>query len=154
MNFSSLLRNVIEQLQEILIFRLFYWFTRISMAITSLISGYRKFPGTKFTILPVENPVGAYFNAMFETGFYWNSIGYFQVFTGLLLLWNRTTPVASLMMLPVTLNIFLVSISLNMKGTPLVTTAMVLANIFLILWHNKNISGILSKPDIRSIRLK
>jgi hypothetical protein len=48
--------------------------------------------------------------------------------------------------MPVTINIFLVSIALNMRGTPIITTAMVGGNLFLLLWHFKNYRTLLIKP--------
>jgi len=41
-------------------------------------------------------------------------------------------------MMPVVINIFLVSIALNMRGTPIITSAMVLGNLLLLVWHIKN----------------
>ena len=69
--------EVIEKYKGKQFFRLIYWTARIGLGITFVLSGIRKLPGVKFTILPVDNPVGAYFHAMYETGFYWNFIGVF-----------------------------------------------------------------------------
>lgn len=125
--------------------RALYWFTRITMSLTFVTSGVRKLPDVKFTILGPENPVGAYFIAMYNTGFYWNFIGYFQIMLGIMLLINRFKVITPLLMMPVTINIFLISVSLGMKGTPLITTAMVLANIFLMLWCYENYLPLLQK---------
>lgn len=122
-----------------------YWIIRISMGITFILSGIRKMPGVKFTALSIDNPVGFYFEAMHETGFYWNFIGYFQIAIGILIFFNRFVIVSSLFMMPVTINIFLVSISLNMKGTPIITSMMLLGNLFLLLWHFKNYRTIFIK---------
>lgn len=122
-----------------------YWIIRISMGITFILSGIRKMQGVKFTALSIDNPVGFYFEAMHETGFYWNFIGYFQIAIGILIFFNRFVVVSSLFMMPVTINIFLVSISLNMKGTPIITSMMLLGNLFLLLWHFKNYRTIFIK---------
>lgn len=122
-----------------------YWIIRISMGITFILSGIRKMPGVKFTALSIDNPVGFYFEAMHETGFYWNFIGYFQIAIGILIFFNRFVVVSSLFMMPVTINIFLISISLNMKGTPIITSMMLLGNLFLLLWHFKNYRTIFIK---------
>lgn len=129
-----------------LVFRLFYWSIRIGMGLAFIGSGIRKLPGIKFTILPIENPVGAYFDAMHATGFYWNFIGYFQILIGLLIFSNRFVVLSSLLMMPVTVNIFLVSIALHMQGTPFITSAMLLGNAFLLLWHFKNYSSVFKRP--------
>ncbi len=123
-----------------------YWLVRIGMGLTFIISGIRKWPGVKFTLLPVENPVGAYFHAMHETGFYWNFIGFFQIAIGLLIFLNRFVALSSLLMMPVTVNIFLVSVALNMTGTPAITASMLLGNAFLLLWHWPNYRGIFQRP--------
>ena len=133
-------------LKEKLIMKLFYWCIRAGMGLTFILSGIRKLPGIKFTELPIDNHVGSFFNAMHETGFYWNFIGYFQIVVGVLIFFNRFVVVSSLLMMPVTINIFLVSIALNMKGTPLITSSMILGNIFLIIWNYKNYVTILKKP--------
>lgn len=126
--------------------KVFYWVVRAGMGLTFIISGLRKWPGVQFTALPVENPVGAYFQAMHETGFYWHFIGYFQIALGLLIFLNRFVALSSLLMMPVTVNIFLVSVSLHMTGTPIITSAMLLGNAFLLYWHFPNYRSIFQKP--------
>ena len=125
----------INPLREKKLFKLAYLGLKIGMGLTFIISGLRKMPGVKFTTLPIENPVGAYFQAMHDTGFYWNFIGFFQIFLGLLIFSKRFSALASLLMMPVTVNIFLVSVALQMRGTPIITACMVLGNMALILWH-------------------
>lgn len=135
----------VEKLKHRLIFKVIYWSIRAGMGLTFIISGIRKLPGIEFTSLPNENPVGAYFNAMYETGFYWNFIGYFQISIGFLIFLNRFVVISSLFMMPVTINIFLLSIVLQMKGTPIITSAMLLGNIFLLIWHFKNYKTLFQK---------
>ena len=135
-----------ERLKKVKVFIFFYWCTRIGLGLTFVLSGLRKLPGVKFTALPEENPVGAYFSAMYETGFYWNFIGYFQIVIGILVFFNRFVVISSLLMMPVTINIFLVSIVLNMTGTPIITTTMVLGNTLLLIWHYKNYKSLFIKP--------
>jgi uncharacterized membrane protein YphA (DoxX/SURF4 family) len=119
---------------------------RVGLALTYVTSGIRKLPGIHFTRIPPENPVGAFFDVMYEIPIYWNTIGYLQIVLGCLLLFNRTVVAASLMILPVTVNIMLISFALHMKGTPIVTTMMFLGNILLLIWHFENYSGILKRP--------
>lgn len=138
--------KVREPLNKIRAMRIFYWLVRAGMGLTFIISGLRKWPGVQFTALPVENPVGAYFHAMHETGFYWHFIGYFQIALGLLIFLNRFVALSSLLMMPVTVNIFLVSVSLHMTGTPIITSAMLLGNAFLLYWHFPNYRSIFQKP--------
>ena len=138
--------NFLTNLRDRYLFKLFYWAIRIGMGLTFIGSGVRKLPGVKFTLLPVENPVGAYFNTMYETGFYWNFIGYYQIVIGILVFFNRFVVVSSMLMMPVTINIFMISIALNMKGTPVITTLMVLGNLFLLFWHYENYLTVIQRP--------
>ncbi|MBC2838578.1 DoxX family membrane protein [Robiginitalea sp. SC105] len=124
----------------------FYWCIRAGMGLTFVLSGIRKLPGVRFTQLPEENPVGLYFSVMHDLGFYWNFIGYFQIAIGILIFFNRFVVLSSLLMMPVTVNIFFVSVALNMRGTPIITSAMVLGNLFLLLWHHKNYRHLFGKP--------
>lgn len=138
--------NLIENIRNIFLFKFFYWGLRIGMGLTFIISGLRKLPGVKFTELPIDDPVGSYFNAMHETGFYWNFIGYFQIVIGIMIFFNRFVVISSLLMMPVTLNIFLISIALNMKGTPIITSLMVAGNLILLMWHHENYRSVFQKP--------
>lgn len=123
-----------------------YWCARIGMGLTFIISGIRKLPGVKFTALPIDNPVGFYFEAMHSTGFYWNFIGYFQILIGILIFFNRFVVISSLLMMPVVINIFLVSLALNMSGTPIITSAMILGNLLLLGWYFKNYRTLFIRP--------
>jgi hypothetical protein len=104
-----------------------------------------KLPVPKAISLPLDNPVGAYFHAMHETGFYLNFIGYFQIVIGLLAFFNRTIVLSSILMMPVTVNIFLISVFLKLSGIPFITAAMVLGNIFIMIWHYENLTPILAR---------
>ncbi|PQJ79862.1 hypothetical protein [Polaribacter porphyrae] len=113
---------IIENIKKQKIFKMLYIFTKLIMGFAFIISGIRKLPEVQFTILSsTDNPVGAYFYAMEQTGFYWNFIGYFQILIGILIWFNRTTVASAVLMMPVTINIFLISIALNMRGTPVIT---------------------------------
>lgn len=56
--------KIIDLMQTKKFFRFIYIFSRISMGVTFILSGIRKFPGLRFTILGTDNPVGLYFEAM------------------------------------------------------------------------------------------
>lgn len=146
--------DLIKSLRQLFVFKLLYWAARIGMGLAFILSGIRKLPGVKFTALPVDNPVGHYFDAMYQLGFYWNFIGYVQILLGILMLFNRTVVASIIMALPITINIFLVSVALHMTGTPFITAAMVLGNLFLMFWHYENYLSILKKPDLDTIKLR
>lgn len=95
-------------------------------------------PGTKFTILSIENPVGFFFEAMYRAGIYWHFIGFIQIALGIVVYLKPLRPLAILVMFVININILLITIGLNMQGTPWIAGCLVLGNIYLMLWHHKN----------------
>jgi hypothetical protein len=138
--------NWIDLQRSKLIFMLFYYGARYGLGLGFVLSGARKFPDVRFTNLPTDNPVGLFFEAMFQMPIYWNFIGYYQILCGVLMFIPRLKAVTPLLILPITVNIFLISVALNMRGTPLITSAMLLGNIYLMLWHYEHYLPILKKP--------
>jgi len=132
------LEQFIERQKKIRFFVFFYWFLKIILGVGFVLSGVRKLPGVKFTTLSIDNTVGLFFEGMYASGFYWNFIGYYQILVGLVLMtkwFQRLTPI---LLLPVSFSIFLVSASLHMRGTPMITSLMLLGNLYLIAWHFKS----------------
>ncbi|WP_422103802.1 DoxX family membrane protein [Winogradskyella sp.] len=125
------------------VYLIFTWFTRILLALAFLPSGYTKLVGNRFTTISVENPIGFFFEALYQTGWYWNFLGIYQLLVAFLLLIPRTTFFASLLYLPVIINIFFIVSSMQFKGTPIVTGLMLLGNIYLILWDYKKLKKII-----------
>lgn len=127
--------QLVERLKAYKPMHWLYWVTKFLLGIGFIISGLRKMPGVKFTTIPIDNPIGLFFEGMYQTGFYWNFIGYYQILIGFILMtawFQRLTPI---LLLPVSINIFLVSLSLQMRGTPIITGLMLLGNLFLLAWH-------------------
>ena len=54
-----------------------------------------------FTALPDADPVSAYFGDLFNTGFYYDFIGWSQIIAAILLLIPRTAHIGALMFLPI-----------------------------------------------------
>ena len=126
---------------------LFYRFTlltRILMAAAFVPTGWVKLMGRRFTSLPTETPIGAFFEAMFQTGEYWQFIGGCQVAAGLLLLLPATAHLGALLFLPIITNIFVITVALGFKGTPVITGPMLLAVIYLCAWDYDRLRGILT----------
>lgn len=138
--------SIISAFRNNIFFKILYWTARIGLGLTFITSGIRKLPGIHFTGLAGSDPVGAYFSAMEATGLYWNFIGYFQIIIGVTVFFNRFVILSCLLLMPVTINIFLISVSLHMYGTPVITALMVLGNLYLLLWHYENYKTVLHKP--------
>jgi len=59
---------------------------RILLAAGFIPTGLVKLLNQRFTTLPVESPIGAFFEAMYQTGLYWQFLGLTQVLAGCMLL--------------------------------------------------------------------
>lgn len=141
MNWLESLHNKIYHKK---IFKLFTWGTRILLFLAFLPSGLKKLLGERFTILGVDTPVGFFFEALYQTGFYWNFIGFMQLLAGLLLLIPRTTFLGALIYLPIIMNILVIVISMNFTGTPYIAGMMLIGNIYLLLWDYKKLVKVIS----------
>lgn len=114
--------------------RRFTLMNRLLLAMAFLPTGLVKFLGQRFTILPVENPIGFFFEAMYRTGPYWNFIGGMQVLAALLLLIPATASIGAVLFLPIGVSIFLVTLGVGFGNTVFVTGGMLLAVVYLLCW--------------------
>ena len=75
-----------------------------------------------------------FFETLYRSGLYWNFLGWSQLLAGLLLMTQRFAALGALVFFPISLNIFVITVSYSFSGTPVITGLMLLANIFLLLW--------------------
>ncbi|MGD9589817.1 MAG: hypothetical protein AB7Q37_16730 [Pyrinomonadaceae bacterium] len=132
--------------------QLFTAFTRCLLAIGFIPPSIPKILHKPFTVLPDSNPVGAYFNALYNTGYYYDFIGWSQLTAALLLLIPRTAHIGALMFLPIIVNIAVLTSSVGFKGTWLITILMSLAALWLTAWEYDRIKPVIfftraSRPD-------
>lgn len=109
--------------------------SRLLLAMAFLPTGMVKLLGRRFTLLTTNTPVGFYFEAMYQTGWYWNFIGLGQVVAAVLLLLPRTSFLGALVFLPIIVNVTAVTWSVGFEGTVYITALMLLANLFLLAWE-------------------
>lgn len=114
--------------------KIFTVFTRILLALAFLPSGLTKVLGNRFTVLGIDDPVGFFFEALYRTGFYWRFLGICQLTVALLLVIPRTATLGALAYFPLILNIFVITVSMGFRGTPVITGLMLLASIYLLCW--------------------
>lgn len=117
--------------------------TRLLLALGFTPSGWTKLSGHRFTTLPISNPVGFIFEALFQTGWYWNFLGAVQLLAAILLLVPRTTTLGAVIYFPIIVNIFLLTLSMNFRGTPVITGMMLLGSVFLLCWDYHRLKHIL-----------
>jgi len=107
---------------------------RLLLAMAFLPTGLVKATGQRFTLLPVSNPIGFFFEAMYQTGPYWYFIGGMQVLAAVLLLIPATATLGALLFLPIGLSVFLITWGIGFGNTVFVTAGMLLSAIYLICW--------------------
>ena len=122
--------------------QLFTIFTRGLLIVGFIPPGVKKILHQPFTILPDSNPVGHYFNALYNTGFYYEFIGWAQVIAAILLIFPRTAHLGALMFFPIILNIAVLTNAVGFAGTWLVTILMTLASLHLVCWDYDKIKTI------------
>lgn len=135
MNLENTLDRVHSSAVKNIWLQLFTVFTRIILAVGFIPPSVKKILGQPFTILPDSNPVGHYFNALYQTGFYYEFIGWGQLFAALLLLFPRTAHLGALMFLPIILNITVLTNSVSFAGTKYITMLMLVACTYLVCWE-------------------
>ena len=122
--------------------QLFTIFVRGILIVGFIPPGVKKILHQPFTILPDSNPVGHYFNALYNTGFYYEFIGWSQVIAAILLIFPRTAHLGALMFFPIILNIAVLTNAVGFVGTWLITILMALASLYLVCWDYDRIKTI------------
>lgn len=133
------LENILDDLHVALTRRwwtqMFTAFTRCLLALAFIPPSIPKVLHRPFTLLPDTDPIGHYFNALMDTGFYYEFIGWSQIIAAVLLLVPRTSHLGAMMFLPIIANIAVLTLSVGFKGTWVITGLMCVAAIYLIAWE-------------------
>ena len=75
------------------------------------------------------------FETLYQSGLYWEFLGWSQLLAGLLLMTQLYATLGAVIMLPITINIVVITLSYSFGGTPVITVLLLLANILLVLWE-------------------
>ena len=143
MNLESALNNLHAKVTSYKILQIFTAMTRILLFIGFTPPSIKKILHQPFTILPDSNPVGHYFNALYQTGFYYEFIGWAQLLAAVLLLFPRTAHLGALLFLPIIVNIAVLTTAVGFQGTWIITIFMTLAAIYLVAWDYDRLKLIL-----------
>lgn len=122
----------------------FTLFTRVLLAAAFIPTGLVKLQGRRFTLIPPSDPIGAFFEALYQTGDYWRFLGASQILAGLLLLWPPTEHLGAAVFLPIALNIWVITLALGFRGTPIVAALLVLATLYLCFWDYHRFRSLLT----------
>lgn len=127
--------RLIDKLKTFTFFKLTTIYLRYLIGFAFVFASVVKIKGERFTTLPTDTPVGYFFEAMYQTGFYWKFLGWSQLIAGAILMTQRYATVGAMVFFPIILNVTLITHSVNFgTGTPTITTLMLLGTVYLLLW--------------------
>jgi uncharacterized membrane protein YphA (DoxX/SURF4 family) len=147
MSFEQKLDSFHAKVKQIRLLHYFAAFNRVILAIAFIPSGMTKLLGNRFTQLPLENPVGFFFEAFYQAHGWYRFVGFAQVLAAILLLIPRTATLGAAIFFPIVLNIMLVTWAIDFRGTKYITFLMFLANLYLICWDYDKFKAILPFSD-------
>src|SRR5690606_25679454 len=113
-----------------------------------------KLEGNRFTLLPVEDPYGFFFEALYRNGSNWNFIGFILLLAAALLLIPRLSTLGAALYFPIILNIFLITLSMRFQGTPVITGLMLLGSLYLLCWDYDRLRPLLARPPVQTVPSK
>jgi hypothetical protein len=92
--------------------------------------------------------VGHFFEMMYQSGLYWQFIGWAQLLAGLLLLTQRYALLGALAYVSIMANIFVITISYDFAGTSVITGLMLLAGLLLLAWDWNRLRVVVNLPAV------
>lgn len=107
-------------------------------------SGMTKLIGHRFTNISTDSPIGYFFEALYQSGFYWNFLGLAQIIAGILVVTQRFALLGTLMFFAIITNIWIITLSLSFKGTWVITSLMMVAVTILMIWDSHKLIPIIS----------
>lgn len=149
MKLETLLDSIHSRMTSSRLLQIFTASTRLLLFVSFLPPGMIKVLNRPFTVLPDSNPVGHYFNALYDTGVYYQFIGWSQVIAAVLLIFPRTAHLGALLFLPIIVNIAVLTNAVGFKGTWLVAILMMLAAFWLVAWDYDRIKPVMFGIDRR-----
>ena len=131
-------------------YRYFAVFCRLALAVAWLISGSVKISGERFAAgLSHNHPLGQYFDALLNTGYYYTFLGVGQIIVAILLLIPGTALIGAIFSFPIILNICVLTYSVRFEGTR-AATFLLLVNLFLLCWDYDRLKSILPFKPIKT----
>jgi len=128
------MEHLIKKVKSLPFFNLFTVVLRFLIGGAFLFASIPKVMGERFTQIPTDDPVGAFFECIYSLTIYWSFLGCSQIIAGLLLITQRFALLGAMIFFGIILNIYFITLSLNMRGTPTITFLMLLATIWLLIW--------------------
>jgi len=145
------MEKFILQIKQIALFHIFTIFLRYLLGTAFVWASILKIRGIRFTPFSGENaPISSLphlLESMYQFGFYWHFIGCGQLVAGFLLMSQIFSTLGAIVYFPIILNIFVLTTYFESPGILAITSLMLLANIYLLLWDwNKLKFVVLNDP--------
>ena len=140
-----------QALKHSLLLQLSIIYTRYLVGGAFVFASLIKIKGHRFTQMEStvagHNP-GYFFEMMYQSGLYWQFIGVAQCVAGLLLLTQRYALLGALAYVSIMANIFVITISYDFAGTPVITGLMLLAGLLLLAWDWNRLRVIINQSAV------
>jgi hypothetical protein len=139
----------LTKLKSKIIPQLLVIYTRYLIGAAFVFASVVKLQGKRFTTIDgINEPINSawhMFETLYQSGLWWKFLGLGQIIAGLLLMTQRYAKLGALMFLPVIANVFVITLSYDFRGTPLITGLMLIANIMLVLWDWDELKILINK---------
>ena len=144
MHFSKIAKAY-NRIRNKSLLNIFIILTRYLIGFAFIPPGLKKIMGQRFTQISTENPIGFFFEGLYQAGFYWTFIGWGKVVAALLLMTQRFATLGAIIFFFIVSNIWVITISLHFSGTWVITSLMLPAVIMLLVWDYDKWKYIFSK---------
>lgn len=136
--------------------QLFVIYLRYIIGFAFIFASLVKIQGLRFTTESgAENPINSswhFFETLYQSGLYWRFLGIAQFITGTLLVTQKYAKLGAILFLPIIVNVFVITISYDFRGTPIITGLMLLSTLFLIFWDWDALKVLINKKPTNSDR--
>lgn len=142
-----------HKLKSKILLQLLIIYTRYLIGAAFVFASVVKIQGKRFTTIDgINEPVDSawhMFETLYQSGLWWKVMGLGQLIAGLLLMTQRYAKLGALMFLPIVANVFIITLSYDFRGTPVITGLMLIANIILVLWDWDELRVLVNKTSLK-----
>lgn len=145
------MEKFISKIKQITIFQIFTIFLRYLLGSALVWASILKIKGIRFTPFSGEsapiNSLQHLLESMYQSGIYWNFIGWGQLVAGFLLMSQIFSTLGAVVYFPIILNIVVLTMYFDSPMILAITSLMLLGNIYLLIWDwNKLKFVVLNNP--------
>ncbi|MCU0449706.1 MAG: hypothetical protein MUC97_07640 [Bernardetiaceae bacterium] len=130
--------------------QLFIIYTRYLIGGAFVFASVVKIQGGRFTSQSgADEPIHSafhFFETLYQSGLYWQFLGLGQLVAGGLLMTQRYAKLGAVAFFPIIVNVFVITISYDFAGTPIITGLMLLATCALLLWDWPTLKVLFNLP--------